>query len=59
MATATHVIPKKAIAKFLGFYFDPKSEKEFIDMFNSAGFSEPILIKTEPPNISIGVARKG
>lgn len=57
VATATHEIPKEKIAKILDFYFEPKSEDEFKEIFTDTGFGEPRLIKTEPPNISIGIAR--
>jgi len=57
ITTATHNVPKKKIAKFLGLYFPPMSEEDFINMYVSTGFDEPELIKTNPPNISIGIGR--
>ena len=58
VGTSTQTIPKEGIARFLGFYFPPTSQEDFIDTFTNAGFNEPKLIKTEPPNISIGIGMK-
>lgn len=58
VGTATHIIPKRRIAEFLGTYFNPLSEEHFKNVFIEAQFSETKLIKTEPPNISIGIGTK-
>lgn len=58
IATATHKIPKATVARLLDFYFEPRTEADFIDIFTHSKFQHPILIKTDPPNISVGIARK-
>lgn len=58
VSTATHVIPKEKMARVLDLYFEPKSESEFIEMYTESGFEEPVLFKTNPPNISVGVGKK-
>ena len=58
ISTATHVIPKKRIAQFLGLYFPPMPEVDYISMYTGNGFGNPDLIRTEPPNISIGIGKK-
>jgi len=58
IATATHKIPKAAVARLLDFYFEPRSEADFIEIFTRSRFEHPRLIKTDPPNISVGIARK-
>ena len=58
IATATHKIPKATVARLLDFYFEPRSEDYFIKIFTQSGFEPPILIKTDPPSISVGITRK-
>jgi ubiquinone/menaquinone biosynthesis C-methylase UbiE len=59
IGTATHVIPKARVAKLLDFWFEPRHEDDFVRIFTETGFRKPQLIKTNPPNISVGIGRKG
>lgn len=58
IASATHSVPKKALIEYLDIRVLPRKREELVEIFRSAGFDEPRLIATEPPNVSVGIGRK-
>jgi protein-L-isoaspartate O-methyltransferase len=57
IASATHRVPKKALIEYLDIRVLERSREELLEIFRRAGFDEPRLIATDPPNVSVGIGR--
>jgi hypothetical protein len=58
LATATHKVPKKKVIEYLDILVLQRSVNEFVEIFESCGFTGPRLVPTDPPNVSVGIGQK-